>query len=579
MRYTQTLISTLKEDPAEAEAISHKLMLRAGLIRKLSSGFYSYLPLGLRALQKAENIVRDEMNKAGAVEVLLPSIHPLELWQKTGRFELLGEDMYRLKDRSEKDFVLGPTHEEVITSLVADEIKSYKSLPINLYQIQTKFRDEPRPRFGIIRSREFIMKDAYSFDKDEQGLEKSYKKMYDAYCSIFKRCGLPYLAVEADPGFMGGNVSCEFMVLSESGEDIVAHCPKCGYAASMDKAEVARTANRELSLDFARDKQVEQKLPPLEEVDTPGVSTIEKVSEFLKVSPKNLIKTLIYIADDKPVAALVRGDHDLNETKLKRALGAANIAMADEKAIQKITGGPLGFSGPVGLKGVTIIADYSVENVANAVVGANKKDKHLLNVNINRDFKVDKSVDIRNITASDPCPKCAAPIKLDRAVELGHVFKLGTRYTKALKAEYLDEDGKQKPMIMGCYGIGINRILASAIETNSDKDGITWPKSISPYEVAILPLNIENDECKKAAEDIYETLTKKGFDVILDDRPERAGIKFKDADLIGFPIQLIIGKNFLKERKAEIQVRKTKEKLEIKENEIEIHLKKLLDNL
>jgi len=570
MRYSQTLIPTLKEDPAEAEAVSHKLMLRAGLIRKLSSGFYSYLPLGLRALQKVENIVRDQMNKAGAVEVLLPAIHPLEIWQKTGRFELLGEDMYRLKDRSGKDFVLGPTHEEIITSLVADEVKSYKALPLNLYQIQTKFRDEPRPRFGIVRSREFIMKDAYSFDKDEQGLDKSYKIMYDTYCVIFKRCGLPYLPVEADPGFMGGNVSCEFMVVSESGEDIVAHCPKCGYAASMDKAEVKNTGSRGQGIGDRKE---------VKEVATPNVSTIEKVSEFLKVPQTKLVKTLIYIADEKPVAALVRGDHDINEIKLKRALGAATLAMADEKTILKVTGAPLGFSGPVGLKGVTVIADFSVEDMADCVVGANKKDTHLINANLNRDFKVDKFADIRNITAQDPCPKCAAPIRLERAVELGHVFKLGTRYSKNLKAEFLDEDGKLKPMIMGCYGIGINRILATAIQTSNDKDGIIWPRAISPFEVVVLGLNMENPECAKATEDIYNELVKKGFDVIVDDRWERAGIKFKDADLIGFPVQVIIGKNFLKDKQVEIQSRRTKEKQAVKEEELAEKLKKLLDNL
>ena len=570
MRMTKAFIPTLKEDPAEAEIISHKLMIRAGLIRKLGAGAYTYLPFGFRVLKKVENIVREEMDSAGALELLMPAIHPKELWEKTGRFNLLGEILITYKDRHGKLYLLGPTHEEVITDLVAREIRSYRNLPKTLYQIQTKFRDEPRPRFGVLRSKEFIMKDAYSFDVDKEGLDKSYKSMYDAYCKIFKRCGLDYIAVEADTGFMGGDVSHEFMVSSKSGEDIIAICSSCGYAAS---SVVAECVKEESTVDSPRSTD----LKVIKEVKTPGVSTVEKVSEFLKVKPQQLIKTLIYKADDGPIAILIRGDHNLNETKLMRYLGCNKLEMANDMLITDITGGPLGFSGPIGLKRVRIISDYSVSGMINFVTGANKVDAHLINVNLDRDFKVSEWADLRYIEEGDLCPKCKREkIKLETTIEVGHTFKLGTKYSKDLNATFLDKDGKEKPCIMGCYGIGINRIIASAIEQSHDKDGIIWPVSIAPYHVVILPLNMTHKESVDMAERLYNRLLTENIEVILDDREESAGIKFKDADLIGFPFQVVIGEKALAKGKIELKTRKDKKVREFSEKEIASEIKKLL---
>jgi len=569
MRMTEAFIPTLKEDPAEAEVISHKLMFRAGLIRKLGAGAYIYLPLGYRVLKKVENIVREEMDNTGALELLMPAIHPKELWEKTGRFKLLGEILITYKDRHGKDYLLGPTHEEVVTDLVRKEIRSYRSLPKILYQIQTKFRDEPRPRFGVLRSKEFIMKDAYSFDVDKEGLDKSYKTMYDAYCRIFKRCGLNYIAVEADPGFMGGDVSCEFMVPSKNGEDVIVICPACGYAASLAVAECVKQ--------MTDDRQQTADLKPIKEVKTPGISTVEKVSKLLKVEPEQLIKTLIYKADDKPIAILLRGDHNLNETKLKRYLSCANLEMADDKLIMNITGGPLGFSGPVGLKKIRIISDYSVNGMNNFVTGANKVDTHLINVNLARDFKIDEWGDLRYIKEDDLCPKCVKEkIKLETAIEVGHTFKLGTKYSKDLNANFLDKNGKEKLCIMGCYGIGVNRIIAAAIEQNHDKDGIIWPLSIAPYQVIILPLNMTHNESIDAAERLYNELSAQNIEVMLDDRQESAGIKFKDADLIGFPIQVIIGEKTLAKNRIELKMRKDKKTELLLENEIIKKIKEIL---
>jgi len=547
MKWSESLIPTLKETPADAEVASHILMMRAGLIRKLSAGAYSYLPLGLKTLKKAEQIVREEMNAKGAQEVLLPAIHPADIWKKTGRYELLGEVMIKFKDRTGRESVLGPTHEEIITDLVAGNVRSYKDLPLTLYQIQTKFRDEARPRFGILRSKEFIMKDAYSFDCDVEGLNKSYKKMYEAYCRIFDRCGLKYIAVEADPGFMGGDVSHEFMVPSESGEDEIIICSSCGYAASSEKAECIKGPKNSPTA----------KQKALKEVDTPNVSTIEKVSELLKQPHKNMVKTLIYVADGKPVAFLIRGDNDLNEAKARRFLGCDALEMADEGTIKKVTGGPTGFSGPVGLKGTRIIADYNIEGITDFVTGANKKDKHFINVNIKRDFEVKEWADIRYITESDKCPKCKKKIQIKYAIEVGHTFKLGTKYSKTLEAKFLDKQGKEQIIIMGCYGIGVNRILAAAIEQNNDKDGISWPASIAPYEALVLPVDMADKKIVQAAEKIYKDLKKAGVDVLLDDRDLRAGIKFKDADLIGVPLQIVIGKKALAKGKIEFKTRST----------------------
>jgi len=555
MKWTKYFIPTLKEVPSEAEAVSHRLMIRAGLIRKLVSGAYTYLPLGLRVLKKVENIIREEMDKKGALELFLPSLQPVELWHESGRYKALGEDLIKFKDRHNRVMVFGPTHEEVITALARDHIRSYRQLPITLYQIQTKFRDEVRPRFGVIRSREFIMKDAYSFDRDNEGLDESYKKMYEAYEAIFKRCVLKVLAVEADTGVMGGDVSHEFMMLAESGEDLLAHCESCGYAASLSVAEVKGEGLRVKGV--SKDK-------PLKEVDTPGVSTIEKVGELLKVKPGQMVKTLVYVADGKPVAVLIRGDHEANEAKIKKYLKAGTLDMATEDIIKKATGGPLGFSGPVGLKELEIIADNAIKGMVDFVAGANKKDKHFIDVNIDRDFKVKEWADLRMITDNDKCPKCSKNIKIEHAIEMGHVFKLGLKYSKAMKAEFLDEDGKLKPYVMGCYGIGVNRIIAAAIELSNDKKGIIWPLSIAPFQVIIVPINYEKEDVRTVADELYNSLKDKGIEVLLDDRNESAGVKFNDAELIGIPFAVVIGQRGLKKGVIEIKERATGKVLEVK---------------
>ncbi|NQT95747.1 MAG: proline--tRNA ligase [Candidatus Omnitrophica bacterium] len=549
MRYSEAFIPTLKENPADAEAISHKLMVRAGLIRKLTAGAYSYLPLGLKVLKNVEKIVRDEMDKAGAQEILMPALQSADLWHETGRYDVLGDELVKFKDRTGREMVIGPTHEEVVTDIARNELHSYKDLPKTVYQIQTKLRDEPRPRFGIVRSKEFIMKDAYSFDKDEKGLDKSYKKMFDTYHAIFRRCGLDTIAVEADTGFMGGSESAEFMLLSESGEDIVAMCDGCGYKSSLAMAGCLLLKKQEATSN--------KQLATIKEVDTPGVTTIEKVSELLKCKPQNMIKTLIYIADKKPIAVLVRGDHDVNEAKLQSCLKAKELFLADDNAIQKATGGPLGFSGPCGLKGVRFVIDHAVLGITNGVTGANKKDKHFVNVVPGRDFEVKETADVRYITDEDTCPKCKKKISLKRAMEVGHVFKLGTKYSDSMKAKFLDSDGKEKSFIMGCYGIGVNRIIAAAIEQSNDKDGIIWPISIAPYKVIILSLNKEDKDVAKASEKIYEDLCKEGIETLLDDRDISPGMKFKDADLIGIPLQVIIGPKKIKDSKLELKIRAT----------------------
>jgi prolyl-tRNA synthetase len=567
MRWTDALIPTLKEDPQDAEVISHKLMVRGGFIRKLFSGAYSYLPLGLKVLHKIEAIIREEMNAAGAQEVLLPAIHPPDLWKQTGRYELLGPVLIKFKDRHGRELVLGPTHEEIITDLVASNIKSYKNLPVTLYQIQTKFRDEPRPRFGVMRTFEFIMKDAYSFDCDEAGLEKSYKKMYDAYCRIFSRCSLPYIPVMADPGMMGGNVSHEFMVPSEAGEDLIAICDKCKYAASTQIAKCGqeKASGVTLRVSGERDQQ-------MIEVKTPQTSTIEKVAALLNVPPSKLVKTLLYKADDKVVALLVRGDLEANEIKLKNYLKCANIELADEKVIREATGAPVGFSGPVGLKGVRLVADNSLAGMANFVTGANKADTHLVNVNMGRDFQVAEFGDLRVITKDDKCPSCGAPIDIRRAIEVGHTFKLGTKYSEALNTRFLDKDGKEKVAIMGCYGIGVNRIASTLIETSNDQNGIIWPVSIAPYEIAIVALNMDDAKVKELSEGAYKTLTDAGLDVLFDDRAESAGIKFKDVDLIGIPIKVVIGSKNAKNDMLEVKLRKDGSVKLVKASELEAYL-------
>ena len=545
MRWTRTLIPTMKERPAEAEVKSHVLMLRAGMIRRLGSGTYSYLPLGLRSLNKVVNVVREEMDTAGAIELLMPALWPTEIFKETGRLEVFADDLITFTDRHGRPHALAPTHEEVVTAIVRDCLKSYRQLPINLYQIQTKFRDEPRPRFGIIRTREFMMKDAYSFDMDEKGLAGSYEIMYEAYRRIFDRCGVDYVVVEAESGAMGGGASHEFMVPSEVGVAQYVECRGCGYAANVERAEIPPPGVAPARSDAK-----------LKEVETPGCKTIEQVSDFLGAEPARMIKTLIYLADSQPVAALVRGDHEINESKLARALGAGRLELADEQTIEKVSGAPVGFAGPVGMSGVKMVADYAVACMGEGVTGANRKDAHLVGVVPGRDFEADQQADIRAVTAGDACPRCGADITLADGIEIGHVFKLGTKYSAALGATYHDADGNLKPYVMGCYGIGVNRILAAVAECRSDKHGMVWNAEIAPYQVDVIPLDSENARIQEAAEKAYAALKEAGVDVILDDRQEQPGVKFNDADLIGFPLRVILGKGYLKTGRLELQVRR-----------------------
>lgn len=544
MRLSRYFLPTLREDPAEAEVISHKLMLRAGMIRRLASGIYTFLPLGLRALRKVERIVREEMDRAGALELLLPLVQPAELWKETGRWDRFGKELLRFKDRKNHDFCLGPTHEEVITSLVRGEVRSYRELPLILYQIATKFRDEIRPRFGLMRGREFIMKDAYSFDADEEGLNRSYEKMYEAYERIFSRCGLRFRAVMADTGAIGGDVSHEFMVLAETGEDVIASCPACGYAANLEMAEAVR--------EFSYPEEEEK---PREEVATPGLKRVEEVAAFLGVPTSRLVKTLLYLVDGRPYAVLIRGDHELNEVKLRRALGADGVEMASPETVERLTGAPVGFAGPVGLSGVTIIADHALKGLKNFVVGANKEDAHFVNVNYPRDFEVEAFYDLRNVTEGDLCPRCGKPLELTRGIEVGHIFKLGTKYSAAMGATFLDREGKERPFVMGCYGIGVSRTVAAAIEQNHDENGIIWPLSLAPYHVALLTLGPKDEGLMSASEALYRALEEAGVEVLWDERDERPGVKFKDADLIGLPYQVVIGKKFKETGKVELKAR------------------------
>jgi len=547
MRFTQYLISTLREDPAEAEVISHRLMLRAGMIRKLAAGIYSTLPLGERVLQKTAHIVREEMNRSGALEVTLPFVQPAELWHESGRWNVYGKELLRLTDRHNREFCLGPTHEEVITDLVRNVISSYRQLPINLYQIHIKFRDEIRPRFGVMRAREFIMKDAYSFDVDEKGAEESYKKMHDAYSRIFTRLGLTFRAVEADSGPIGGSFSHEFMVLADTGEDVIVICSGCDYAANMEKAEIKKPADRADSQDVFGE---------LERVATPDMRTIEEVTGFLKVPAEKLIKTLVFSSSGGPVVALVRGDHEINEIKLKNLLACDMLELADEEQIEALTRAPRGFSGPCGLAGATIIADFGLVGGTNYVTGGNEKDVHLMNVNFKRDFAASRFADIRCAAEGDPCPRCGKPLTTTRGIEVGHIFKLGTKYSKAMNAHFLDADGTSKPMIMGCYGIGVGRTVAAAIEQLHDKDGIIFPGPIAPFSVIVLPVNTSDEQQTAVAEKLYGRLLDKGVEVIMDDRDERPGIKFKDADLLGIPLRVTVGRT-VKENKVELKIRKT----------------------
>jgi prolyl-tRNA synthetase len=546
MRWTQTLIPTLKETPAEAEIVSHKLLLRAGLIRKLTGGLYTFLPLGLRALRKVEQIVREEMNRAGALELLMPALQPPDIWQQSGRYESAKDVLFKVRDRAKKEWVLGPTHEEVITTLVAGEINSYRQMPKNFYQIQTKFRDEIRPRFGLMRAKEFVMKDAYSFDATDDAAQVSYRKMYDAYARIFQRCGLKTIAVEADTGVMGGKFSHEFMVPAETGENEVVFCEGCGYAANVEKAQSKVQGPR-------------SKVPslPIEKFATPGIVTIEALSKVpYGVAADVQLKTLVYMVESKIVLIMLRGDDQLNEAKLVSALGTANLRPAEAEEIFAALGAHPGSLGAVGVTTLPVYADERLRAAAEMTTGANADGFHWRNVAIGRDIQVAQWADLRLVQAGEACPKCGQPLKVQRAIEVGHVFKLGTKYSEALHALFLDESGKQQPAIMGCYGIGVTRTMQAIIEQSHDDNGIIWPISVAPYTVCITPLNVAPESAvMQRAEQIYADLTARGIDVIIDDRADRPGVKFKDSELVGFPIRVGVGEKSLAKGEVEVKPR------------------------
>ncbi len=543
MRYSQSLIPTLKETPAEAEVVSHRLLLRAGFIRKLSAGVYSYLPLGLAAVRKVEQIVREEMNRAGAQELLMPMVQPADLWRETGRYEKYGPELLRFRDRHDRESCLGPTHEEVITDLARREIRSYRDLPKNLYQIQTKFRDEIRPRFGLMRGREFIMKDAYSFDVDDTQAGVAYQRMYEAYQRIFSRCGLEFRAVDADTGTIGGNFSHEFMVLADTGEDTLVICSSCDYASNIEKAAIA-----------ASDAD-ESPLLELEKVETPGKRKVAAVCDFMEIKPSELVKTLVFLADGNPVAVLVRGDREVQAVKLKNLLGAVEVEMADDKQVYEATGVPTGYLGPVNIK-IKLLVDQEVAGMKNFVIGANEKNYHLKNVNMGRDFEPSAVADLRQITRDDPCPICGAGLGLKEGIEVGHIFKLGTGYSQAMEAFFQDSDGQEKPMVMGCYGIGVSRIVAAAIEQNHDDNGMIFPMPLAPMQVILLNLGISDEHITATAESLYQELLNKGVEILLDDRDERPGSKFKDADLLGIPLRITVGKRLTKDGVVELRQRR-----------------------
>ena len=545
MRWSKALIPTLKETPADAVAPSHKLLLRAGMVRQLGAGAYSYLPIGFRVLTKVVRLIREEMDAAGALELLMPALQPIELWKESGRYETFGDLLMQLKTSNDQHFALGPTHEEVVTDLVRDLVRSYKQLPITLYQIQTKFRDEPRPRFGILRTREFLMKDAYSFDANLEQLNDSYDAMYEAYCRTFDRCGIPYAVVEAESGPIGGDSSHEFMVPSSTGEDTIIQCPDCGYAANKERAEIGSGAKR---------AEPDPSAPPPTPVETPNRRTIAEVCDFLKTSESQTAKLLVFLADGRPVAVLIRGDHEANEAKVRRAFGATSLVPADAPTIEKVTGAPMGFLGPVGLK-LPLAVDHSVAAMPTVVVGANKLDVHLTGVVPGRDFPLDKVLDLRDAVGGDPCPRCGVPMAINHGIEIGHVFKLGTKYSRAMGANFLDDKGQEIPVIMGCYGIGVNRIVAAAVEASHDDNGIVWPLALAPYHVLIAPLQIGNAAVMEAAESLEKKLEGAGYDVLVDDRDQRPGVKFKDADLIGIPLRVVISERGLKEGTVEVKWR------------------------
>ena len=538
-------------------------MLRAGLIRKVAAGIYTYLPLGLRVLRKIEQIIREEMNRAGAQELLMPIASPAELWKETARWDYYGKELLRFKDRHEREFCLGPTHEEVITDLFRREVRSYRQLPLNFYQIQTKFRDEIRPRFGLMRGREFIMKDAYSFDIDEVGAKISYQKMYDAYTRIFTRCGLTFRAVEADTGLIGGDVSHEFMVLADTGEATVAYSDQGSYAANLERAEVLSPTDMDAA-----------SLMPFTPVSTPQRRTVEEVTAFLQITPRQLVKTLLYRAGDETVAVLIRGDHEVNEVKLARLLKVTDVVLADPETVQHVTGAPPGFAGPVGLRHIRILADHAIKGMKNIVIGANKSDTHYQNANLDRDFAVEQFADLRNVQAGDPSPRGAGVLALAKGIEVGQVFLLGTKYSHKMNATVLDDQGKERLAIMGCYGIGVGRTAAAAIEQHHDEKGIIWPFPIAPFHVHLLTVS-QSQKTTEAAARLYTDLMDAGFEVLWDDRADRAGVKFNDADLIGAPFQIVIGDKGLADGIVEVKIRRSGIKSRIAPDDLVAHLGKL----
>ncbi len=557
MRWSTFYIPTLKEAPADAEVISHQLLIRSGMVRKVTAGVYCYLPLGLRVLEKAKNIVREGMNAAGAQELLLPAAIPADLWQETGRWELYGKELMRFKDRHERDYCLGPTHEEVITDLIRGEVRSYRQLPMNLYQIQTKFRDEMRPRFGLMRGREFVMKDAYSFDATDEGADISYMSMYNAYKDIFTHMGLKFRAVEADSGAIGGNFSHEFMVLADTGEDTIAACTSCDYASNVERAAVVWNA-----------KALTSPCAPYEEVATPKAHTVEDVCALMKVPATSLIKTLLFDVDGEPVAILVRGDRMVNDIKVKNMLHAAVVEFATEEQVKAWTGAAVGFAGPIALgaasaTNIRIFADNELQDGTDWVCGANKTDTHMRHVDLKRDVTIAAYADVRMITDNDPCPKCGASLTLPKGIEVGHVFKLGTKYSESMKATFLDKNGKEQLMIMGCYGIGVSRVVAACIEQNHDNAGIVFPPPLAPFDALLVNLDPKNDEVCQHIATLEGLLKEAQLDVLIDDREERPGVKFKDADLIGVPAQLFLGSKGLARGIVEAKDRRSGEKTEL----------------
>jgi len=548
MRWTRAFIPTLKEDPADAEVASHRLMVRAGMLRPLARGVYTYLPLCRRVILKVEAIVREELARIGAIEVLLPILLPAELWKETGRWDLYGPLMMRVEDRHGREYALGPTHEEIVTDLVRSEVRSYRQLPLSLYQIQTKFRDEIRPRFGVMRGREFTMKDAYSFHPDEPSLDATYRDFHDAYGRIFERCGLAFRDVEASSGEIGGEENHEFMVLAETGESLVFSCGTCGYAASSGRAESVPTAH-----------DPGNSAKPLEEVETPGRTTVEEVSELLGRSPSEFVKTLLFQAAGETVAVLVRGDREVEEEKLGRALGVDKIELTGPVRVREITGAEVGFAGPHGLPSdVRVLADYSLAGRGNLVAGANRTGFHVTGLEIGRDVEPDEWIDAVRLRGGDPCPRCGAPLEETRGIEVGHIFQLGTKYSEAMGATFLDEEGRQRPFRMGCYGLGITRTVAAAIEQNHDEHGIVWPVAIAPYEVEVIPLNMDSPQVVEVAERIYDECRAEGLEALLDDRADRAGSKFADADLIGVPWRIVVGERGLDDGVVEVTSRRAR---------------------